>query len=215
MNLTQSIIKYIFSKLRIGTETGYTEIDNTKGANPRLRGTATVWRDMVGDLFGKALLSTTGKVDYNFDENYIVFQSGGSITNANDRTGGNIQINHEYKIGTNIVFKPHIHWKQSDTVARVLTMRYRLQRNGEAWTSSWTTVTLTLGGASDVFPYTSGTINQISHFPDMVLTCGVSDTIQMQVARTDALAGDLNVTFMDIHGEVDAMGSDDEIYKLE
>ena len=62
---------------------------------PRLRGNATVWKDMVGDLFGKQLASVVGKVDYDFDENAINFQSGGSISTTNDRVGANLQINHE------------------------------------------------------------------------------------------------------------------------
>ena len=35
---------------------------------------------MVGDLFGKRLSSTVGKVDYDWDNNAIKFQSGGSIS---------------------------------------------------------------------------------------------------------------------------------------
>lgn len=204
---------------KIGTDVSYTEIrpDGTQ----RLVGDATAWKDMVMDLFGKRLSSNTGKIDYDYNENAMKFQSGGSITNQNDRVGGNQQINHEFKVGDDIVFKPHIHWFQEVTggvqKAFVLTMRYRLQRNNFPKTTAWTTVTCSTGtGGDDIFDFSGradGTYNQLSQFPDIVRDCNVSDTIQMQVARTDSNSGDMLVYFLDSHGMVDSMGSDEEIAK--
>lgn len=195
----------------------YTEIrsDGTQ----RLIGDSTAWIDMVGDLFGRRLNSTAGGVDYDFDENTIVFNSGGSITTANDRIGANLEINHQLKVGSSIVFKPHIHWFQEvatgAVTAFVLTMRYRLQRNGYAKTTSWTTVTCT-AGTDDVFDFTGeadGTYNQLSRFPDITIDCGLSDTIQFQVARTDSLGGTMLVYFIDLHALVNSFGSDEELTK--
>ena len=201
------------------SDTNYTEVraDGTQ----RLVGTATAWKDIVGDLFGKRLANTSGRVDYDFDENAIKFQNSGSISTANDRVGANLEINHELKVGTSITFKPHIHWFQVVTsgavTAFVLTMRYRIQRNNYEKVTAWTTVTLT-AGTDDIFDFTGeadGTYNQLTEFPDIVADCGVSDTIQFQMARTDALAGDMYVYFMDIHGMVDSFGSDEVIAKAE
>ena len=61
---------------------------------------------MVGDIFGRRLYSTSGGVDYDYDNNAIVFATGGSISDANDRVGGNFELNHDLKVGTNITFKP-------------------------------------------------------------------------------------------------------------
>lgn len=206
--------------LKFGGAADYLEIKKLDGTL-RLRGESTVWNDMVGDIFGKRLASTVGKVDYDFDENAVKFQSGGSISNANDRAGANLEINHQYAVGSTIIFKPHVHWFQ-DVVSGVvkpfvLTMRYRLQRNGLAKTTAWTTVTCDVGaGGDDIFDFTGesdGTYNQLSRFPDISITCAVSDTVQFQMARTDSEATDMLVYFMDMHGKLDSIGSNEEIEK--
>jgi hypothetical protein len=205
---------------KFGDEAGgnYTEI-KTDGTL-KYRGDATVWKDMVMDLFGKRLLSTSGTVDYDYDENVITFDDDGSIETANDRVGGNQEINHEFKVGENITFKPHIHWWQQVTTGAVepivFTMRYRVQRNNAAKATSWTTITAEAGTADDVFDFTSeadGLYNQITRFDDMTFTCGVSDTIQIQMTRTDSEGGTVSVVFIDLHGEIDSDGSDEEYTK--
>ena len=175
---------------------------------------------MIADLFGKRLYSVVGTVDYDYDENAIIFASGGSITTDNDRVGGNLEINHEFKVGTDITFKPHIHWWQqwtTDTVdSIVFTMRYRLQQNGQAKVATWTTITAEAGTADDVFDFTGegdGLYNQLTRFDDITVTCGVSDTIQFQMTRTDSEAGTVSVYFMDLHGITDSWGSNEEISK--
>lgn len=186
----------------------------------RSYGTATAWQDMIADLFGKRLNSVAGSVDYDYDDNAITFQSGGDITDAADRVSGNLEINHQFKVGTNITFKPHIHWFQQVTSGAVTsfvwTLRYRLQRNNAAKTTSWTTITCSAGTADDVFDFTGeadGLYNQLSRFDDITVTCAISDTIQFQMTRTDSETGNANVYFMDLHGEVDSFGSDEEISK--
>ncbi len=207
------------TELKAGDVTGgdYTEIRDD--GTVRGYGAATAWRDMIADLFGKRLLSSSGKVDYDYDENALVFAPGGVITTANDRAGGNLEINHEFRVGADVTYKPHIHWWQqwtSDAVLSVVfTLRYRLQRNNAAKTTSWTTITCT-GGTDDVFSFTGegdGLYNQISRFDDITITCGISDTIQFQMTRTDSESGDVSVYFVDIHGEVDSWGSEEEIVK--
>ena len=206
-------ISQLQSPLRIGSESegNYTEI-GTDGTQ-RLHGTSTAWKDMIADLFGKRISSIAGKVDYDWDENAIVFQPSGSISNAADRVGGNQEINHEFKVGTNITFKPHIHWFQDAATKFVLTARYRLQQNGVAKTTDWTTITSTMNEDADVFEYSTGTLNQLTRFPDITVTCGISDTIQFQIARTDSFSGNMLVYFFDLHGEVDSAGSESEISK--
>jgi hypothetical protein len=101
--------------------------------------------------------------------------------------------------------------------AHVFTLRWRLQRNGYAKATSWSTITCNPGvGGDDVFNFTTeadGLYNQISRFDDITITCGLSDTIQFQLTRSDANVGDIPVTFFDIHGQVDSDGSEDEISK--
>lgn len=198
-------------EVRMGVVDDYMAVSKIDGT-PRLRGNSTVYRDMVADLFGRQLSTTAGKVDYNHDENTLDFQSGGSITNANDRVGGNQEINHDMVVGNSVVFKPHIHWFQGSATACELTLRYRVQRNGQQKETSWTPITLTVG-SSEVYPYSSGTVVQISSFPTITTDCGISDTIQFQMARTDSLGGTMSVFFFDIHAGIDALGSDEETSK--
>lgn len=198
-------------EVKIGGNTDHVEFYDD--GTPRLRGAATVWNDMVSDLFGKRLASISGSVDYDYDENAIKFQNNGIITTANDRVGSNQQIGHNFKVGSSIIFKPHIHWFQENNSQFVWTARYRLQRNNAIKTTAWTTITST-AITDDVFTYPgSGVFNQLTRFPDIIVDCSISDTIQWQMTRSDALVGDALVYFFDLHGEIDSLGSDEEISK--
>lgn len=183
--------------------------------NPiRLNGNGLAWRDMITSLFGRRLSSPAGGVTYNYEDNAITFASGGVITNADDRIGGNQEINHQFLVGANIELFPHIHFWQSSALNYEFTLRWRLQRNGQARVTDWQTQLITVNDGNDAFPYVSGTLNQITRTPlPITVTCGISDTIQFQLARTDALGGTVEAFFFDIHGKVDGFGSDREALK--
>lgn len=207
------------SGIKTGDSTNNVEMNKTQGV--RLNGTSTVWRDMIMDIFGARLNTGAGKVDYDFDENAIVFNPSGSLAVAADRVGGNQEINHDMLVGSSITFKPHIHWWQqvtSNTVKPIVfSLRYRLQKGNEAKATSWTTITADAGaGGDDIWDHTSkadNLYNQITRFGTITVDCSISDTFQIQVARTDSETGDVSAYFIDMHGEVDALGSDDEITK--
>ena len=80
--------------IKSGDSTNYVEMNKTQGL--RQRGTSTTWIDMIMDIFGKRLNSVAGTVAYDYDENAIVFSPSGSLANANDRAGGNQEINHNF-----------------------------------------------------------------------------------------------------------------------
>lgn len=202
----------------VGDTTNYLETSAQKGV--RLYGTTSVWNDMLTDLIGRRLSSTTGKVDYVYDENSIKFQSGGSLTNTNNRVAANKQINHFFKVGVNQEFRPHIHWWQqvtSGTVAPIVfSLRWRIQNNGTLKTTAWTTITANAGTTQDVFDFTGeadGLYNQITNFDPIIVTCNISDILQIQLARTDSESGDIEAMNFDIHGQVDSQGSDEEYAK--
>lgn len=182
----------------------------------RLHGAATAWKDMIGDLMGKRLNSVAGKIVYDWDDNAIAFGSGGAIADAADRVQWNQEINHEFMVGSGISFFPHIHWFQGATTKYVLTLEYRLQRNGQLKTTAWQSVALTASNGKDSFPYTGGTtLCQITSTPGPItIDCGVSDTLQFRMARTDSLGGTMLVYFLDLHGPVDSFGSETEYDKL-
>jgi len=210
-----------FSQIKSGEISAGNYFKIMEDGTIRLMGSATSWKDMVMDIFSKRLNGTSGKVDYDWNENAIKFQSGGSITTTIDRVQGNQEINYEFQVGSSIIFKPHIHWFQEVTSgvadARTLTMKYRLQKNGIAKKTTWTTVTCNTGiGGNDIFDFTgevNGFYNQLSRFPDITVDCSVSDTLQFMIARTDTDLGDMLVYFFDLHGKVDSFGSDEEIAK--
>ena len=174
---------------------------------------ATQFDDLVGSVAGLKLYTTAGKVDYDFDENALIFQTGGSISVQGDVVSWNVQ--KEHKIKADSMLRMHIHYTQVDTIERVFTMKYRIQPNGGAKTTAWTTITTTCNATNHVFPYTSGSINQIVQFLDYIdwSVVGISSTVQFQLARTDSLTGDVEVTFLDGHFEADAFGSNSEYVK--
>ena len=184
---------------------------DTKGQMQH-HGEATQWDDIVGDAFGRKLNSSTGKLDYDWSENNLKFQSGGDITKSADRLVWNVQKMH--KVKTDSELRYHIHFEKSDNTVRTFTLQYRIQGNGEEKTTSWTTLTTTTEPVNEVFPYSGGTLNQIVKFPpidwsDVIL----SSTVNFRLARTDSESGDVHVSFVDGHVEVDSDGSNEEWVK--
>jgi len=209
----------VLSTLKVGNVVGGDYSEFLADGTLRYRGDATVWKDMVSNLFGKRLFSTAGKVNYDYIENALVFAPSGVITDENDRVSGNQEINHEFKIGVNITYLPHLHWWQqvtSNTIKAVIfTLRYRVQTNGGAKTTAWTTITAN-AGTDDIWDFTAlvdGLYNQITSFTPFAITCGLSDTIQFQMCRTDAQTGNVSATFFDFHAMVDSDGSDTPLTK--
>lgn len=199
----------------------------------RLKGYATAYKDMLGDIFGRRLASSQGTVDYDYENNAIIFQPNGDINDANDRLGTNSQINHEFKVGLSQEFFPHIHWFQEvdytdpqnpvlDMTPYTWTIRYRLIRNGQGvnlTTPEWTLLTVVNSVSSNVFDASNADgkeyIAQITKITQRVqVDCGISDTFQFQITRSDSEIGNALVFFLDEHGEVDGFGSDEEISKI-
>ena len=165
----------------------------------------TVWDDMVNSLIGRRLYSTAGKVDYNYDENGIDFSDGGSISSLNDRIIWNQQFPHAAKLDS--IIKPHLHLVQANNNAVVFTMQYRIQQNGAATATSWTTMTANLS-TDGLFPYVSGNLNQLLPLGDIDMTgYNVSATVEYRLARTDTTGGVALVNFADTHVEFDSAGS--------
>lgn len=170
-------------------------------------GTAIVYDDLIGDIFARRLYSTTGTLDYDYNEQMIKFQAGGDLTNKNDRIMFNIQLTHNMIFGANSYFKMHGHWKQVDATQYTMEGEYRILNNGEV-PGSW--ISFSANTVDDaIFTYPgSGDFNQIIDFPGFDITsCDVSSIIQIRLTRTDGNAGDMLVSFMDAHVGIDADGS--------
>ena len=193
---------------KIGDATNNFEVESD-GSTMR-NGNATMWDDLTGSLIARRLESTAGKLQYDYNDNAIIMQSGGSIANNTDRLIFNFQKPHGAK--TDSVFRLHIHWEQVSANNIEFTLQYRIQNNGDAKNETWTT--LTADSADNVFTYTSGTLNQITLLGDIPWnTSSISATCQFRVARTDVTTGDIKATFVDGHVERDNIGSRQEYIK--
>jgi len=187
----------------------FTKISET--GEVRHYGLATVWGDITNTLIARNLESTAGTIDYNFAEGSLLIQPGGNINNQADRLFFNFQIPHGAK--SNSQMKLHCHWEQPNNTERIFTIQYRIQKNNQAKTTAWTTVTASTNNNS-VFTYTSGTLNQITNLVAVDLVgAGISATVQFRICRTDNNAGDVNATFIDAHIEYDSNGSEQEFIK--
>jgi len=206
-------IQEFFKNIGIGEGSNRLKIEDD-GTIVR-EGNATVWDDIVGSLIGKRLSSVVGKVEYNYAENAITFKSGGSISTANDIVNFNLQYPHAAKVTGSMNL--HIHWEQSDTYLNMpiqFTVKYRVQSNGAAKTTSWTTVVVEANPTNNAMTYVSGTFNQITKLINVDMTgMGISSTAQFQLARTDSETGDIIGTFVDAHVEMDTDGSRSEFSK--
>jgi len=179
-----------------------------------LEGDATVYEDIWGQLTGENLFETPGKADYSFAESCVTLAPSGAITVDGDCVVISFQMPHSAKADSPLL--AHIHWEQTDATARTFVYRYRVQSQGAAKTSSWSSdVTVSTATAGvNVFTYTSGTLNQVSKLGSISLTsAGISAVVQLRLARTDAVSGNVNVTFIDCHYEKDSFGSRTEYTK--
>lgn len=200
------------SLMRIGDieDGNYTEIESD--GTIVAKGNATVWDDVVTALIGRRLYSTTGKLDFDWDENAVKFQPGGLITDRNDRLLLNYQYMHGAK--SNGEMRLHAHWEQTSTDKIVFTVQYRIQSNGQAKTTDWTTVTAN-SDDNNVYDYPgSGTFNNIIELAHIDMTgAGISATVDLRIARTDTTADNILVKFIDVHQELDTNGSHSEYVK--
>lgn len=203
-------VSALTSNLNLGNGNNRTvvEVDGTM----KWEGNATIWDDTPNALIGKNLASIVGTLDYNYDEACITAQPGGDITNSADRVILSFQTSHSAK--NEGAHKLHVHWEQPDSTERAFTYQYRVQGNGMAKETTWSspvTVTSTVGNA---FAYTSGTLNQITVLGDIPTTGkGLSAIVQVRLTRSDSNSGNICITSVDSHYEKDTVGSRQEYVK--
>ena len=198
----------------IGFGAGSDRVKIDESGQLKAEGGATQWDDLSGAITGLKLYDKKGAVQFDYDENSLIFESGGDIEKNNDCVFFNLQKLH--KIKADSMLRMHLHYTKTDAVDRIFTLKYRIQENGGAKTTDWTTIQTVTDQINDIFVYTGGTINQIVKFSDYIdwSTVGISSTVQFRLARTDGEGGDVEVTFIDGHYEADSfMGSNDEYQK--
>lgn len=148
----------------------------------------------------------SSKPDFDFTNLGLLFPSGDDT----EVVYLIAQLPHKYKLGTNLL--PHLHYVQDEATLPTFKMDYRWYKNGGGPTESFTTITAT----ENVFSYSSGSILQIVHFPEVVGSAvdTVSSFLDIKIYRDDSdIAGDVLVKEFDIHYEIDFPGSREQWVK--
>jgi len=172
---------------------------------------ATCFRDELNDLIKSASQNPSSHLVYDYTEGTLDFKNNCDL---NDWALMNVQINHDWKVGSDV--EPHVHWFQNQDVIPNWLIQYRWQKECESKTTSWTN----LEWQSNACTYVSGTINQITSFGNITppTNYGISDILQLRLLRdvanastlfstTDTYSGDAEATSFDVHIEVDMLGS--------
>lgn len=203
----------------IGTDTDYTEFE--ADGTMKAVGDATCFRDELNDLIKGASQNPASHLVYDYTQGTLDFKDN---CNLNDWALMNVQINHDWKLGSDI--EPHVHWFQNEDVTPNWLIQYRWQKQGSEKTTSWTS----LKWASNAFSYEGTTLNQITSFGAITPPEGygqVSDVVQIRLLRDvsddselfgeivdevyvpapDAYTGDAEAVSFDVHIEVDTLGS--------
>ena len=187
-------------------DTGSIEI--MSDSSLRYKGDAIVFDDLIGNMFARKLYSTVGTLDYDYDNQMIKFQSGGDLTDKNDRIMFNIQLVHKMVFGVDSFMKLHFHWLQTSSTAYTIAGEYRILNNNSGATSTWTSFSGDTA-TDNIFTYPgSGDFNQIIDFPEIDITsCSVSSIVQVRFTRDDSNAGDMLISYADYHVGIDGSGS--------
>jgi hypothetical protein len=189
---------------------GGTVIDHS--GHISLKSGATVWEDLREPLNGDNLYSAPGKADFDWTELAVTFDPSGSLLTDGDVIAQTYQLPHSTKL--NSILKLHIHWWQTDSVSRQFTWKYRLQSQGSSKSTAWSSDIIVNTDSSNSFAYVSGAVNQATRLGNIDITgLSLSAMVQIKLTRTDAVAGKLFATYLDLHYEIDSLGSNTEFTK--
>jgi len=177
----------------------------TSGAVPILC-SDTVWEDLRFPAT-RVRLGSLSKPDFNYTDITVDFDP-----TSDETIYVNAQMPHRWKEGSAI--NPHIHWIQNQNVNIPWKFEYRIQANSAAKTTAWSTKTLDQLS----YTYVSGNLNQISYASSMIdmTGYGISCILQMKLTRDvseDSYSGDAQLYELDIHFQIDTLGSQDEYSK--
>lgn len=116
------------------------------------------------------------------------------------------QLSHAYREGSDI--RPHIHWLQKAATNVIWKLDYCWYNNGDSGDPVFTTLVAN-ANADSIFPYVSGTLQQITQFPAISGTGKkISSILLMKFYREDNVTtGDVSAVQFDLHFEKDSLGS--------
>jgi hypothetical protein len=181
-----------------------------------LRLSDTSWEDLRFPATGNRLDSAATRYSFDFTELGVSFDNNSRYTN--EQLSFIAQMPHSWKEGTTL--DVHLHWIQNQAAIPNWLLAYRVYNNGEdpgAYAE--------LPWDAHAITYTSGTICQVTDFPAITMTgktisCIMDfklwrDTTNAsgEFAGNDPVATAALLKEMDIHYEVDSLGSNTEYVK--
>ena len=156
---------------------------------------------------------------YSFDTTDIAISFANNARYTNEQLNFIIQLPHSWQEESAI--KPHIHWIQNQAAVPNWLIEYRVYNNGDLLPAFGTFGTL----QSHAFTWSSGSLVQISSFPEIDMTgfrasCIVDvklwrDTLNTsaQFAGVDPVATAVLLKEFDSHYQIDSFGSAMEFVK--
>lgn len=193
--------------IRLGGATNYVNI--AADGTLTLVGDARTFDDVFVDAYN---LEPTGLgVSLNAEDGVIEFIHAAQVT---DYCSANTQFRHNRALVENV--EPHIHFFQAEDAVPNFMMYYRWQKNGDAKATAWTPYKCN----TLVHAYTEGTIHQVAEGEGITPPEGtaLSDVLQLRICRDhdnastlfageDPYTATVGVLSVDIHYEIDALGS--------
>lgn len=178
------------------------------------------WSDLRFPAVGQQLDSTSGRLDYDFVECNVQFAYNARY--PEEPLCFCAQMPHSKVLDTPI--RVHVHWVQEQSVTPNWLIAYRWYANG-AIIPDWTLLPIN----TNVYTYTSGSILQVSKFPELnpfiilgkeklssVLDIKLfrdSDNTSGLFSSADTYSGSASLKELDVHILYDSLGSKDERYK--
>jgi hypothetical protein len=166
-----------------------------------------VWDDLTFPTHTLKTVGTTAKPDYD-----VVGQTLDFPEDTAESVGFVIQMPHNWKSGSTIY--PHVHWLRAAADSVDWTFRYKWFNIGAALPGTWTQKKL----SHNTQTYTSGTIHELSRVVDGVGLSGSGKTLSSTLVvkfyrRSDPYSGDAKLLQIDLHYEIDGLGSRTETAK--
>lgn len=182
-------------------------------------GDALCWRDELQSVISARLVSPAGDFVLNEPEASVTAKI--SARYPTDYVTTNLQLNHDWSLGT--VISPHLHWWQTTADTPHWVIAYRWQKQGAKKTTDWTPGKW----VSNKSVWSSGTLNQITAFSDITPPVGygnVSDIVQFRLYRdftnvstlftgNDPVNASQDFVNFDTHIQIDMIGSRTEYAK--
>jgi len=164
------------------------------------------WDDLAFDA-ARSRKGSADKPDFDYTNVGMLFPEA----DATEILYGTSQFPHGWvgSVGQVTKLMPHVHYFQDEATFPVFVMDYRVIYNGQA-VPSFTQIETDGAGA---FAYSSGTILQITEFPEISVpstASGTSALLDVKIWRKNIAgdpSGDVLVKTIDFHYEVYAIGS--------